>query len=147
MNWRLQEGQGEAIYEIGVEDCGTITGITQEELKTSLETLKNMADRLRASVAIKLERKLKNDLHSVEVLVRKVPDNQYFIDLRVAVLGKVASGKSSLIGVCTHGELDNGNGSARLNLSPYTHEIQAGRTSAIKSEILGFNDAGEVRIK
>ncbi|CAF3036359.1 unnamed protein product [Rotaria sp. Silwood2] len=78
MNWRLQEGQGEALYEIGV-----------------------------------------------------------------AVLGTVDSGKSSLVGVCTHDELDNGRGRARLNLFRHLHEIQTGRTSSITHEILGFNNLGE----
>ena len=27
MKWRLREGQGEAIYEIGVEDNGLMTGL------------------------------------------------------------------------------------------------------------------------
>jgi GTPase len=144
MNWRLQEGQGEALYEIGVEDCGTFSGVNSEELKASLATLKKMADRLGASITKLFERKLENERHIVEVLVRKVPDDQHFIDLRVAVLGTVDSGKSSLVGVCTHGELDNGRGRARLNLFRHLHEIQSGRTSSITHEILGFNDSGEV---
>ncbi|CAF5134018.1 unnamed protein product [Rotaria sp. Silwood1] len=143
MNWRLQEGQGEALYEIGVEDCGTLSGVSSEELEASLATLKKMADRLGASITILHERKLENDRHIVEVLVRKVPDDQYFIDLRVAVLGTVDSGKSSLVGVCTHGELDNGRGRARLNLFRHLHEIQTGRTSSITHEILGFNNLGQ----
>lgn len=144
MNWRLQEGQGEALYEIGVEDCGTLSGVSREELQESLAILKKMADRLGASITVLLERQLENDRHSVEVLVRKVPDDQHFIDLRVAVLGTVNSGKSSLVGVCTHGELDNGRGRARLNLFRHLHEIQTGRTSSITHEILGFNNSGEV---
>ncbi|XP_017314417.1 GTP-binding protein 2b isoform X3 [Ictalurus punctatus] len=79
-----------------------------------------------------------------EVLVRKVPDNQQFLDLRVAVLGNVDSGKSTLLGVLTQGELDNGRGRARLNLFRHLHEIQTGRTSSISFEILGFNSKGEV---
>ena len=67
-----------------------------------------------------------------------------FIDLRLTVLGNVDSGKSTLLGVLTHGELDNGRGRARLNLFRHLHEIQTGRTSCISHEILGFNDAGEV---
>jgi GTPase len=106
-----------------------------------------MADRLGASITILYERKLENDRHIVEVLVRKVPDDQHFIDLRVAVLGTVDSGKSSLVGVCTHGELDNGRGRARLNLFRHLHEIQTGRTSSITHEILGFNNLGEVIYK
>ncbi|CAF1106639.1 unnamed protein product [Rotaria sordida] len=143
MNWRLQEGQGEALYEIGVEDCGTLSGVSDEELEASLATLKKMADRLGASITKLYERKLENERHIVEVLVRKVPDDQHFIDLRVAVLGTVDSGKSSIVGVCTHGELDNGRGRARLNLFRHLHEIQSGRTSSVTHEILGFNDLGE----
>ena len=145
MNWRLQEGQGEALYEIGVEDCGQLSGVSSEELDASLATLRKMADRLDASITILYQRQLDNQRHIVEVLVRKVPDDQHFIDLRLAVLGTVDSGKSSLVGVCTHGELDNGRGRARLNLFRHLHEIQSGRTSSITHEILGFNDLGQVR--
>lgn len=67
-----------------------------------------------------------------------------FLDLRVAVLGNVDSGKSTLLGVLTQGELDNGRGRARLNLFRHLHEIQSGRTSSISFEILGFNSKGEV---
>uniref|UniRef100_A0A671KG23 Tr-type G domain-containing protein n=1 Tax=Sinocyclocheilus anshuiensis TaxID=1608454 RepID=A0A671KG23_9TELE len=72
-------------------------------------------------------------------------DIKKFLDLRVAVLGNVDSGKSTLLGVLTQGELDNGRGRARLNLFRHLHEIQTGRTSSISFEILGFNSKGEVR--
>mgnify|MGYP001855113001 FL=1 len=61
------------------------------------------------------------------------------------MLGNVDSGKSTLLGVLTQGELDNGRGRARLNLFRHLHEIQSGRTSSISFEILGFNSKGEVR--
>jgi GTPase len=67
-----------------------------------------------------------------------------FIDMRLAVLGAVDSGKSTLLGVLTHGELDNGRGRARLNLFRHLHEIQTGRTSCISHEILGFDKEGKV---
>lgn len=60
------------------------------------------------------------------------------------MLGNVDSGKSTLLGVLTQGELDNGRGRARLNLFRHLHEIQTGRTSSISFEILGFNSKGEV---
>lgn len=62
------------------------------------------------------------------------------------MLGNVDSGKSTLLGVLTQGELDNGRGRARLNLFRHLHEIQTGRTSSISFEILGFNSKGEVRV-
>jgi len=52
MKWRLQEGQGEAIYEIGVEDNGNLTGLTEAEMKASLETLQKMAVRYLTCVYI-----------------------------------------------------------------------------------------------
>ena len=96
---------------------------------------------LRTSVISSLD----NDKRSVsEVLVRKVPDDQPFLDLRLAVLGPMEAGKSTLLGVLTQGEMDNGRGRARLNLFRHLHEIQSGRTSSISHEILGFDSKGEV---
>lgn len=45
MKWRLEEGNGEAIYEIGVEDNGILTGLTEMDLQASLVTLETMANR------------------------------------------------------------------------------------------------------
>ena len=45
MKWRLREGQGEAIYEIGVEDNGLLTGLNKEELQSSLQTVQKMAQK------------------------------------------------------------------------------------------------------
>lgn len=43
MKWRLREGQGEAIYEIGVSDSGILTGLNDKDMEHSLDTLKRMA--------------------------------------------------------------------------------------------------------
>lgn len=149
MKWRLEEGQGEAIYEIGVEDNGLLVGLTAPELQASMHTLQSMADRLGATLTTLRDRVVEGtegheERRALEILVRKVPDDQKFIDLRLSVLGNVDSGKSTLLGVLTHGELDNGRGRARLNLFRHLHEIQTGRTSCISHEIVGFNSNGEV---
>lgn len=148
MKWRLQEGRGEAVYQIGVEDNGMLVGLSDEDMRASLKTLHRMAEKVGADITVLREREVDYDSdvpHKIaEVLIRKVPDDQQFLDLRVAVLGNVDSGKSTLLGVLTQGELDNGRGRARLNLFRHLHEIQTGRTSSISFEILGFNSKGEV---
>ncbi|XP_061083682.1 GTP-binding protein 2-like isoform X2 [Conger conger] len=148
MKWRLQEGRGEAVYQIGVEDNGLLVGLSEEDMRASLRTLRRMAEKVGADITVLTEREVDYDSEVprkiAEVLVRKVPDDQQFLDLRVAVLGNVDSGKSTLLGVLTQGELDNGRGRARLNLFRHLHEIQTGRTSSISFEILGFNSKGEV---
>lgn len=42
MKWRLQEGLGEAIYQIGVEDNGFLSGLNESDLKHSLKTLETL---------------------------------------------------------------------------------------------------------
>lgn len=45
MKWRLQEGRGEAVYQIGVEDNGLLVGLSEEEMRASLKTLRRMAEK------------------------------------------------------------------------------------------------------
>lgn len=54
-------------------------------------------------------------------------------------MGSADAGKSTLLGVLTQGQLDNGRGRARLNMFRHLHEVQSGRTSSISHEILGFD--------
>ncbi|XP_077549972.1 GTP-binding protein 2 [Haemaphysalis longicornis] len=143
MKWRLREGQGEAIYEIGVEDGGLLVGLSPADMGASLKTLECMAAKLGASLTVLRERPVGHARKAAEVLVRKVPEDQQSIEIRVAVLGSVDVGKSTVLGVLTQGELDNGRGSARLNLFRHLHEIQTGHTSSISREILGFTSQGQ----
>ena len=55
--WRLNEGGGECLYEIGVDDDGFVRGISEEEMKFSVETLEKMAKQLSAKVSEAFERK------------------------------------------------------------------------------------------
>lgn len=52
-------------------------------------------------------------------------------------MGNVDAGKSTLLGVLTHGELDNGRGHARQRLFRHKHEMESGRTSSVGNDILG----------
>lgn len=142
MKWRLREGNGEAIYEMGVEDNGIMTGLSEDDMDSSLDTLQEMARRLGATVQVLRQRKIDGTRTVAEILVRKVPEDQQVIDLSVCVLGSADVGKSTLLGVLTQGELDNGRGRARLNMFRHLHEIQSGRTSSISHEILGFDSVG-----
>ena len=52
-------------------------------------------------------------------------------DVRIAVIGNVDSGKSTLVGCLTKCIKDDGRGSARLKVFNFSHEAQNGRTSSI----------------
>lgn len=62
--------------------------------------------------------------------------------LRVAALGNVDSGKSTLIGALIHSTLDDGNGYTRKLVCKYPHELESGRTCTISTHILGFDEEG-----
>lgn len=144
MKWRLREGHGEAIYEIGVSDSGHLHGLADNDMTASLQTLQQMAQKLGASTTVLRRKSLGNRRSVVEVLVRRIPDDQHNIEVRLAVLGGADAGKSTLLGVLTQGEYDNGRGRARLNMFRHMHEIQSGRTSCISHETLGFDAEGNV---
>lgn len=66
------------------------------------------------------------------------------VDVRIGVIGNVDSGKSTLIGVLTSGDLDDGRGSARTRVFRHQHEETNGRTSCISQHILGFDASSAV---
>lgn len=70
----------------------------------------------------------------------------FLLSFRVAVVGNVDAGKSTLLGVLTHGELDNGRGFARQKLFRHKHEMESGRTSSVGNDILGFDYEGQVSV-
>jgi GTPase len=60
-------------------------------------------------------------------------------DVRIAVIGNVDSGKSTLVGVMSKGVMDDGRGLARQKVFNFGHEAANGRTSSIGQEIMGFD--------
>jgi len=57
-------------------------------------------------------------------------------ELGIAVAGSADSGKSTFIGVLTTGELDNGDGSARLQIARHQHEVKSKKTSSISTKTI-----------
>ena len=45
------------------------------------------------------------------------------IELRIAVVGNVDAGKSTMLGVLTHGALDDGRGKCRSKIFRHKHEV------------------------
>ena len=103
-----------------MEDNGKLAGLTKDEMKASLKTLKDMASRLGATIRVLRERiatnsasktlALQNNSNNnneekkvAEVLVKKLrkddrEDQDSIIDLRLAVTGAQDAGKSTLLG-------------------------------------------------
>ncbi|CEG77211.1 hypothetical protein RMATCC62417_12003 [Rhizopus microsporus] len=145
---RMQHGKGETLFEIGVEDDGAPMNLTIDEYDKCIKTLTALAESLDADLAnidelIQLDINKATESNAQKVshfMLRKRPKSvQDVLEVRVAVVGNVDAGKSTMLGVLTKGILDDGRGKARVNLFRHKHEIESGRTSSVGGEILGFD--------
>ena len=64
-------------------------------------------------------------------------------NIRVAVVGNVDAGKSTLIGTLTTSSLDDGRGCSRTAIMKHRHEIESGRTSTCSTHLMGFTSDGQ----
>lgn len=139
---RVEDAQGETIYEIGVGE-GEPPGLQPEDFQASVATLRSITAALNLECVTLRERAVEGGTVA-EYLLRQKLESQDFMEIRVAVVGNVDAGKSTLLGVLTHGELDNGRGFARQKLFRHKHEMESGRTSSVGNDILGFDACGNV---
>lgn len=132
---RIAESRGETVYEIGIGEDGSDSGLEPEEYSASLATLQSLATTLNAD-CVELRQRKGEKGTTGQYLIRQRVDETDFMEIRVAVVGNVDAGKSTLLGVLTHGELDNGRGFARQRLFRHKHELESGRTSSVGNDIL-----------
>jgi len=156
VNGRLEEGHGECLFDLGVEDSGDSMGFTHEDWDFALERLEAAANSLQADCRVLVTKNVGGDVEveelgrkdksaSGKLLIRRRPQTvDDVIETRIAVVGNVDAGKSTMLGVLVKGGLDDGRGKARVNLFRHKHEIESGRTSSVGMEIMGFDSKGDV---
>ena len=143
MRYRCEEGGSECIYNIGVEDDGTQSGLTKCEFQQTFVALNGAADKNNYVVQILSTTKIDDEKNMYEVLIRENNQDKYS-DIKILVAGSVDAGKSTILSVLTHGKYDNGRGSARLSVFNFSHEVKSGRTSSIAQHILGYDVYGNI---
>ncbi|KAK7002746.1 GTP-binding protein 1 [Biomphalaria glabrata] len=139
---RIMDTQGETIYEVGTGE-GDRPGLKDEDYQAAVATLQSISQTLDL-VCVLLRERTAEEGKVAEFLLRKKLKQEEFMEVRIAVVGNVDAGKSTLLGVLTHGELDNGRGVARQKLFRHKHEMESGRTSSVGNDILGFDASGNV---
>lgn len=141
---RLNEGNNEAVYKIGVRDDGYPVGLSDEDLEESLSHLHHMSTTLRCRMRV--SELLRGSIGKVAIVHFQRLDSSVVapVQLDVCVAGDSNSGKSTLIGVLVHGQLDNGRGSARTQVLKHNHEIATGHTSSISHHFLFLDEKGQV---
>lgn len=131
-------------------------GFTKEQWDLALKRTTDASAVLKADVRVLLtynvggpeEAQTKNPKEKAcygKLLIRQAPASaEEVIETRIAVVGNVDAGKSTMLGVLVKGSLDDGRGKARVNLFRHKHEIESGRTSSVGMEIMGFDTQGNI---
>jgi GTPase len=154
---RLDEGHGECLFDVGLEDNGDSQALSEKEWDAALVRLRSLLVKLRADWKILMTKNVPDSAVDVgneskrepgcvgKMMIRRRPEGiDDTIETRIAVVGNVDAGKSTLLGVLVKGGLDDGRGKARVNLFRHKHEVESGRTSSVGMEIMGFDTKGEV---
>jgi GTPase len=132
--FRITEGNGIALYKIGVTDKGKVCGISKSEMDKSIGYLTQMAKNIKASI-ISIQY-LEVDAASLVSATVVIQLEMAIFEIPVLFLGSGNSGKSSIISYLSHKKLDNGNGKSRIQLFRHKHEFATGKTSCVVPHIL-----------
>ena len=132
MKWRLSEGEGKAIYYIGVNDDGSFYKLTDEKRNTSISNITKLSELANAEIIIN------QTSNYLECFIEEKSNKVRSEESRILLLGNHGSGKSSLLGYLCYNLPDNGKGSLRQKVANHKHELEKGFTSSLT--VKGFND-------
>lgn len=133
---QLMEGEGECLVELGApinsNSKNPKSGLSEEDLDKAADAQLKILEKIPAVGTKVIRRKQTGggSLFTEVWIIRDPPTEKDFIEARVAVVGNVDAGKSTLLGVLTHSALDDGRGAARTKLFRHKHEFESGRTSS-----------------
>lgn len=150
MNARLIQGKEicgieEAHYFIGLDDEGTVACISDEQLEISDEYFGDLCKEVNAKIISK-EVQCFDEGTVLKYHIKRI-HNPKLEDIKLALLGESGVGKSTIISVLTHDELDDGKGTAKKEIFRHLHEIKSGLTSSITYGIIGIKKDSIVNFK
>ena len=118
----------ETLFELGLEDNGESMSFTKDDWDSALARITEAAHTLKSDVRVLLTfnvggtdeaetKDAKDTSCHGKLLIRQTPATaEDVIETRIAVVGNVDAGKSTMLGVLVKGGLDDGRGKARVNL-------------------------------
>ncbi|MDI6644635.1 MAG: GTP-binding protein [Methanobacteriaceae archaeon] len=145
MKYRMEKGNGEAVYFIGVDDDGELVGLEPEKFRESIFVLKEIANEINAEFQNLEEYSVDQGKIARVLIGRKPGSNKEHV--LVGVAGHVDHGKSTLLGTLTTGKLDDGSGKTRIFLDVQKHEIERGLSADLSFAIYGFIDDKTVHVE
>lgn len=134
MKWRLNEGNNEAIYYVGVDDEGYIEGITDEDYNKSIKNISKITKMINSKIK-KIDKKSYDGKFYYIIEIISYQEKKF--TKNVIFIGPQFSGKSTIIGNLINNIKDDGKGKSKQFVLNHKHEIFTGITSSVS--IKNFN--------
>ena len=141
LKFRLNEGNGTAVYYIGVEDDGSIFKLTSKESSKSISTLKKMAILLDVKIT---DIFYKNDY--IKVVIKDKSSCNLYQEKRILLLGDTESGKTTFLAYLIKDKVDTLKCKSRLYILNHKHELESGKSSSFNYQYLIYKDTKYVFI-
>tara|TARA_B110000879_G_scaffold146499_1_gene190070 strand:+ start:7076 stop:8113 length:1038 start_codon:yes stop_codon:yes gene_type:complete len=136
MNFRLNEGNGKAIYYIGIEDDGSVSFQHTMILEESLNNLKKICKIIKASI-ISIKKTLSHYIINISKKSKK------YKNIIILLLGNTNTGKTSFLANIIKKKIGRRN---NLFMLKHKHEIQTGKTSSFTYHRFTFNSVNYIFI-
>ena len=127
MKWRLNEGNGKAIYYVGIDDDGNIKGISLDDYKKTINNINKIIKIIDANIDDIIENIFESQIYYIINL--SIKKNTNIRCYNTILIGPENSGKSTLIGNLLKNIKDDGKGKSRQYVFNHKHEIFSGTTS------------------
>lgn len=131
MIWRIKEGDGKAVYYLGINDNGTIYGLDTAQSKETIQVFKTVVKKADVEIfnfnTIKVKNLSNKLYYKIGVKFKCIIKPE----TRILIVGPENSGKTTLVSGLVHKQLDNGKGYLRNLLVSHKHELYSGKSNSI----------------
>ena len=129
MLWRIKEGNGEAIYYLGVEDDGTFYNWNKNEIKQTIESFKKIVSMAKLKIVRITKNYYTNNQNKKNYYLKVViRENQRLLpEKRIFIFGESGIGKTTFLANLICNRIDE---EARLYLLNHKHEMIEKKTSS-----------------
>ncbi len=128
MRWRVKEGSGIAYYYLGVNDNGSIYGLSPSEAKETIQVFKDIVKTAQVEIVNICKINEDNKIYFKATIKEKCVLSP---EIRVLIIGPENSGKTTFVSALVHKQIDNGNGYLRNMLLTHKHEIYSGKSNSV----------------
>jgi GTPase len=133
MKWRLEEGDNEAIYYLGVNDNGSVYQMNKSEKEETLKNFNLLVEKNQAEI---INWENPDELY-YKITIRKV--NPILPEIRVLLLGDSESGKTTFLANLILNKSYSEKIDPRIYLMNHKHELESKKTSSVNCNYITYD--------